>query len=154
MSQDIAQGRPRVIIVGAGFAGVFAARELAGAACDVLIIDRNNAHVFLPLLYQVATAAVESEHIAAPVRGIIRNMGAKAANLDFCMAEVRGVDFERRVVLAQGPDGADLRLPYDYLLLAPGSVTNTFGTPGVDEHAFSLKTLEEAVRLRNHILRS
>ena len=148
---------PRVIIVGAGFAGVFAARELAGAKADVLIIDRNNAHAFLPLLYQVATSAVESEHIAAPVRGIIRNMGNKAANLDFCMAEVRGVDFAGRFVLAQGPDGpdgADLRLPYDYLLLAPGSVTNTFGTPGVDEHAFSLKNLEEAVRLRNHILRS
>lgn len=146
--------RPRVIIVGAGFAGIFAARELAGADCDVLIIDRNNAHAFLPLLYQVATSAVESEHIAAPVRGIIRNMGARAANLDFCMAEVRGVDFEARLVLAEGQDGLSLSLPYDYLLLAPGSVTNTFGTPGVDEHAYSLKNLEEAVRLRNHILRS
>lgn len=146
--------RPRVVIVGAGFAGVFAARELAGADCDVLIIDRNNAHAFLPLLYQVATSAVESEHIAAPVRGIIRNMGPKAANLDFCMAEVRGVDFDQRLVLAEGQDGISLELPYDYLLLVPGSVTNTFGTPGVDEHAFSLKNLEEAVRLRNHILRS
>ena len=148
------QHRPRVIIVGAGFAGVFALRELAGAACDVLIIDRNNAHAFLPLLYQVATAAVESEHIAAPVRGIIRHMGKRAANLDFCLAEVRGVDFEKRLVLAEGPDGASLALPYDYLLLAPGSVTNTFGVEGADEHAFSLKNLEEAVRLRNHILRS
>jgi NADH:ubiquinone reductase (H+-translocating) len=154
MPQNIAQGRPRVVIVGAGFAGVFAARGLAGADCDVLIVDRNNAHAFLPLLYQVATAAVESEHIAAPVRGIIRDMGAKAANLDFCMAEVRGVDFDRREVLAEGQDGAALALPYDYLLLAPGSVTNTFGVPGADEHAFSLKNLEEAVRLRNHILRS
>jgi len=148
------QHKPRVVIVGAGFAGVFAARELAGAECDVLIIDRNNAHAFLPLLYQVATAAVESEHIAAPVRGIIRDMGKKAANLDFCMAEVRGVDFEGRFVLAEGQDGASLTLPYDYLLLAPGSVTNTFGVNGVDGHAFSLKNLEEAVRLRNHILRS
>lgn len=147
------QPRPRVIIIGAGFAGVFAARELAGADCDVLIIDRGNAHAFLPLLYQVATAAVESEHIAAPVRGIIRDMGPKAANLDFCMAEVRGVDFQRRLVLAEGQDGAELSLPYDYLLLAPGSVTNTFGVPGADEHAFFLKNLEEAVRLRNHILR-
>lgn len=146
--------KPRVVIVGAGFAGVFAARELAGAECDVLIVDRNNAHAFLPLLYQVATSAVESEHIAAPVRGIIRNMGSKAANLDFCMAEVSGVDFARRVVQAEGQYGAKLELPYDYLLLAPGSVTNTFGTPGVDEHAYSLKNLEEAVRLRNHILRS
>jgi len=153
-AQHSAQHKPRVVIVGAGFAGVFAARELAGADCDVLIIDRNNAHTFLPLLYQVATAAVESEHIAAPVRGIIRDMGKRAANLDFCMAEVRGVDFEQRLVLAEGQDGASLALPYDYLLLAPGSVTNTFGTPGVDEHAFSLKSLEEAVRLRNHILRS
>jgi NADH dehydrogenase len=146
--------RPRVIIVGAGFAGLFAARELAGGPCDVLIIDRNNAHTFLPLLYQVATAAVESEHIAAPVRGVIRAMGRKAANLDFLMAEVRGVDFEARAVLAEGQDGQELRLHYDYLLLAMGSVTNTFGVAGADEHAFSLKSLEEAVRLRNHILRS
>ena len=154
MPQNMPQHKPRVVIVGAGFAGVFAARELAGAEADVLIIDRNNAHAFLPLLYQVATAAVESEHIAAPVRGIIRNMGPKAANLDFCMAEVRGVDFDQRLVLAQSQDGNSLALPYDYLLLAPGSVTNTFGVPGADEHAFSLKNLEEAVRLRNHILRS
>jgi len=148
------QHKPRVVIVGAGFAGVFAARELAGADCDVLIIDRNNAHAFLPLLYQVATSAVESEHIAAPVRGIIRDMGQKGANLDFCMAEVRGVDFHRREVLAEGQAGNSLVLPYDYLLLAPGSVTNAFGVPGAGEHAFSLKNLEEAVRLRNHILRS
>lgn len=146
--------KPRVIIVGAGFSGIFAARELAGEPCDVLIIDRNNAHTFLPLLYQVATAAVESEHIAAPVRGVIRAMGRKAANLDFLMAEVRGVDFAQRMVLAEGQDGEELRLDYDYLLLAPGSVTNTFGVPGADEHAYSLKNLEEAVRLRNHILRS
>jgi len=146
--------KPRVIIVGAGFSGIFAARELAGGPCDVLIIDRNNAHTFLPLLYQVATAAVESEHIAAPVRGVIRAMGRKAANLDFLMAEVRSVDFAQRVLLVEGQDGEELRLPYDYLLLAPGSVTNTFGVPGADEHAYSLKNLEEAVRLRNHILRS
>jgi NADH dehydrogenase len=148
------QKKPRVLILGAGFAGVFAARELAGTACEVLVVDRNNAHTFLPLLYQVATAAVESEHIAAPVRGILRNLGRRAANLDFCLAEVTGVDFDARLVLATGPDGAALRLPYDYLLLAPGSVTNTFGVPGADAHAFSLKSLEEAVRLRNHILRS
>lgn len=146
--------KPRVVIVGAGFAGIFAARELAGGPCDVLIIDRNNAHTFLPLLYQVATAAVESEHIAAPVRGVIRAMGRRAANLDFLMAEVTGVDLDQRVVTAQGQDGGALRLPYDFLLLAPGSVTNTFGVPGADAHAFSLKNLEEAVRLRNHILRS
>ena len=148
------QPKPRVVIVGAGFAGVFAARALAGADCDVLLIDRNNFHTFFPLLYQVATAAVESEHIAAPMRGIIRDMGKRAANLDFCLAEVRGVDFAQRLVLAQGQEGESLALPYDYLLLAPGSVTNTFGVNGADEHAFSLKSLEEAVRLRNHILRS
>ncbi|MDR3640010.1 MAG: NAD(P)/FAD-dependent oxidoreductase [Humidesulfovibrio sp.] len=148
------QHKPRVIIVGAGFAGIFAARELAGGPCDVLIIDRNNAHTFLPLLYQVATAAVESEHIAAPVRGIIRALGRRAANLDFLMAEVKNVDFDARLFLAQGQDGDILSLPYDYLLLAPGSVTNTFGVPGADQYAFSLKNLEEAVRLRNHILRS
>jgi NADH dehydrogenase, FAD-containing subunit len=148
------QHKPRVLIVGAGFAGIFAARALAGGPCDVLIIDRNNAHTFLPLLYQVATAAVESEHIAAPVRGVIRALGRRASNLDFLMGEVKSVDFDARLLLVQGQDGDILSLPYDYLLLAPGSVTNTFGVPGADRHAFSLKNLEEAVRLRNHILRS
>jgi len=146
--------RPRVVIVGAGFAGVFAARELAGAPCDVLVLDRNNAHAFLPLLYQVATAAVEAAHIAAPVRAVIRALGRRAANLDFLMAEARGVDFAARRLLAVDQEGREHALPYDYLLLAPGSVTNTFGVPGADSRAFSLKNLEEAVRLRNHILRS
>lgn len=152
---------PRVVILGAGFAGIFAARELAGADCDVLIIDRNNYHAFLPLLYQVATAAVESEHIAAPVRSVIRAMGKRGRNVDFLLAEARGADFDRRVLAVEVPpdqkgNGAprQLEIPYDYLLLCPGSVTNTFGVPGADEHAFSLKSLEEAVRLRNHILRS
>lgn len=140
--------------MGAGFAGVFAARELAGAPCDVLLVDRTNAHAFLPLLYQVATAAVEAAHIAAPVRAVIRSLGRRAANLDFLMAEARGVDFTARTVLAVDQEGREHALPYDYLLLAPGSVTNTFGVPGADSRAFSLKNLEEAVRLRNHILRS
>lgn len=148
---------PRVVIVGAGFAGIFAARELAGQHCDVLLVDRNNYHAFLPLLYQVATAAVESENIAAPVRSVIRAMGAKGRNVDFLLGEVRGADFaQRQLTVEVNEDGQprELNVPYDYLLLAPGSVTNTFGVPGADEHAFSLKSLEEAVRLRNHILRS
>lgn len=153
---------PRVVILGAGFAGIFAARELAGQRCDVLLVDRNNYHAFLPLLYQVATAAVESENIAAPVRSVIRAMGKQGRNLDFLLGEARGADFKRRQLIVEvredGPNeqgrARELRVPYDYLLLAPGSVTNTFGVPGADEHAFSLKSLEEAVRLRNHILRS
>lgn len=149
--------KPRVVILGAGFAGIFAARELAGQPCDVLIVDRNNYHAFLPLLYQVATAAVESENIAAPVRSVIRAMGAKGRNVDFLLGEARGADFERRLLTVEVREDdhtRELQVPYDYLLLAPGSVTNTFGVPGADEHAFSLKSLEEAVRLRNHILRS
>src|SRR5689334_5277515 len=93
-----AVGRPRVVIVGAGFGGLNAAHALAGADVDVLVLDRNNYHGFWPLLYQVATAGLESESIAYPVRAILR----KHRNIAFEMVEVRGVDFERRQVLTDG----------------------------------------------------
>ena len=88
-------GRPRVVVVGAGFGGMSVARSLARANVDVLVLDRNNYHGFWPLLYQVATAGLEPESIAYPARAILR----KYANADFLMAEVKGVDFERRLVL-------------------------------------------------------
>jgi NADH dehydrogenase len=135
--------RPRVAIVGAGFAGLFAARELAGTEVDVVLVDRYNFHTFLPLLYQVATAALEPMEVAYPVRAIFRGSG----NVDFAMAEVQGVDYENRLLRT---DGADI--PYDALILAPGSVTHFHGVPGAAEHSFRLKNLDHAVVLRNHIL--
>lgn len=135
--------RPRVVIVGAGFGGLAAARELANADVDVLMINRTNYHGFWPLLYQVATAGLEPESIAYPVRAILR----RYRNADFLLAEVNGVDFAQRLVLTDvGAVG------YDYLVLAAGSTTNFFGNEGFEQYTLGMKDLDEAQRLRNHIL--
>jgi NADH dehydrogenase len=137
------RARPRVVIVGAGFGGLAAARELADADVDVLMINRTNYHGFWPLLYQVATAGLEPESIAYPVRAILR----RYRNADFLLAEVNGVDFEQRAVLTDvGP------VMYDYLVLAAGSTTNFFGNERFERYTLGMKDLDEAQRLRNHIL--
>ncbi|HEX5688455.1 MAG TPA: NAD(P)/FAD-dependent oxidoreductase [Roseiflexaceae bacterium] len=136
-------GRPRVAIVGAGFGGLHAARALAGDDVDVLVLDRNNYHGFWPLLYQVATAGLESESIAYPVRAILR----KYKNVAFEMVEVRGVDFERRQVLTDGEP-----IGYDYLVLAAGSANNYFGNDALAKETYGLKDLNDAERLRNRVL--
>lgn len=135
--------RPRVVIVGAGFGGLWAARHLVRAPVDVLLIDRHNFHTFFPLLYQVAAAELEAPAIVYPVRAILR----KCPNVDFHMAEVTGLDLERRLVFTDGE-----AIPYDYLLVATGSAPHYFHVPGAAEHAFPLKTLEQAIALRNHIV--
>lgn len=136
--------KPRVVVVGAGFAGLWVVRRLAREKhVDVVLLDRHNYHTFLPLLYQVAAAELEPEQIAYPLRGICRRHN----NVHLAVAEVRGVDLARKVVCADGLD-----IPYDYLVVAAGSRTAYFGVAGAEEHSFSLKTLEEAVCLRNHIL--
>lgn len=134
---------PCVVIVGAGFGGLWAARALARPPFRTLLIDRNNYHTFLPLLYQVAAAEVEPEEIVYPVRSILHSL----ANVDFLLAEVKRIDFRARVVETDSASVA-----YDYLILAAGSTTHFFGVTGAAEHAFALKTLDDAVRLRNHIL--
>jgi NADH dehydrogenase len=136
---------PRVVIIGAGFGGLSAARTLAERGADVLLVNRNNYHGFWPLLYQVATAGLEPESIAYPVRAILR----KHRNAAFQMAEVTGVDFERRMVLTDGDP-----IPYDYLVLAAGSTSNFFGNDALATQTFGLKDLNEAARLRNHVLTS
>lgn len=135
--------RRRIVIVGAGFGGLWAARKLANVAADVFLIDRNNYHSFLPLIYQVAAAEIEPGQIAYPVRAILHQL----KNVQFVMSEVRGVDTERRVLLLD-----DREFAYDHLLLALGSRTHHFGVPGADAHTFSLKSLTDAIALRNHIL--
>ncbi len=135
---------PRVVIVGAGFAGLWAARELARAPVEVVLIDRNNYHTFLPLLYQVAAAEVEPEAIVYPVRSIFR----RVRNVRFTMADVSDIDLQKRLLTT--PSRA---IPYDFLLLATGSTTHFFGTLGAAGFAFPLKTLEQGIALRNHILR-
>src|SRR3989454_7782004 len=122
-----AAGRPPVVIVGAGFGGLRAARALRKAPVDVVLLDRHNYHLSHPLLYQVATAGLEPEQIAKPVRAILR----RQPNFEFRMVEVTGVDFAaRRVATDHGP------VPYDFLILALGGETNYFGLDGIVRHGF------------------
>ncbi|MDF1499788.1 MAG: NAD(P)/FAD-dependent oxidoreductase [Anaerolineales bacterium] len=134
----------RVLIVGAGFGGLRAATALRSEPIEVLLIDRNNYHLFQPLLYQVATAGLEPEQVARPVRGILRGQ----ENFRFLTAEVEAIDFPARRVITDRGD-----LTYDYLILAPGAESNSFGLPGIAECALHLKDLDDAVQIRNHILR-
>ncbi|HEX7276820.1 MAG TPA: FAD-dependent oxidoreductase, partial [Acidimicrobiales bacterium] len=137
--------RPHVVVVGAGFGGLSTTKALAGLPVDVTLVDRNNYHGFWPLLYQVATAGLSADDIAHSVRSIVRD----ESNVEVCMASVESVDLDRRRLgLADGR-----RLDYDYLVLSPGTVPADFGVPGVADHAFTLKTLPGAVRLRDHVLR-
>ena len=138
----------RVVIVGAGFGGLAAARALAAAPVEVTLVDRNNFHTFQPLLYQVATSGLASADVAYPVRGIV----ARQENLAFRQAAVIGADLNARVLHLQHEDHEVEDLPYDHLIVAAGATTNTFGIPGVDRHGFPLYNLADAVRLRNHVL--
>lgn len=135
--------RKRVVIVGMGFGGIRAARVLAGRGHDIVLVDRNNYHLFQPLLYQVATAGLEQESIAHSVRAMARNWPGTR----FHLAEVTGIDIEGHEVLTdQKP------IPYDYLVIGAGSVTNFFGLESVERHSFDLKELADGETLRNHIL--
>jgi NADH dehydrogenase len=130
-------------MIGAGFGGLWAAKALANQPVRATLFDRNNYHTFQPLLYQVAAAEIEPEQIGYPVRGVLRQM----PNISFALAEVTAVNLAEQTIMAGGETVA-----YDYLILATGSITQFFGVPGAAEHTFSLKTMEEAVLLRNHIL--
>ena len=134
---------PTVVVVGAGFGGLRVARALRRAPVQVVLLDRNNYHLFQPLLYQVATAGLEPEQIAKPVRAILRGQ----ANLDFRMVEVTGADLAtRRLETSAGS------VSYDHLVLALGGETNFFGLDSVARHGFGLKDVNEAVAIRNHVL--
>lgn len=136
--------RPHVVIVGSGFGGLNAVTRLAAAPVDITIVDRDNYHGFWPLLYEVATAALAADNIAHPIRSIC----SRYPNVRVRLGTVTGLDLDAQMVEVDG----ELKLPYDYLILAAGSSTSDFGIPGVAEHAYPLKTLPDAVRLRNHVL--
>ena len=136
--------RPSVLIVGGGFAGLQAAKQLAGAAVDVTIVDTHNFHTFLPLLYQVATAGLEPADVAYPIRTIF----GKASNITFRHGTVRHIDHAAKTVTLAGGDV----LSFDHLVLASGATAAYFGIPGAKEHAYPLYTLANARKLRNTML--
>jgi NADH dehydrogenase len=142
------KNRKRVLIIGAGFGGLFAARTFAGKPIEVLLIDRNNYHTFTPLLYQVATSALDPSQIAYPIRTIFRSVN----NIHCRMGEVTEINIKRKTV--EIVTGGSKRVEnYDYLIIATGSVPTYFGKEGFRKHAFELNNLDNAVALRNHILR-
>jgi NADH dehydrogenase len=131
-----------VVVIGAGFGGLACTRRLAGAPVDVVLVDRHNYHLFTPLLYQVASALLNPSEVAIPVRSILGQSGAR-----FRMADVTGIDPERRLVLTR--DGP---IAYDWLVIAVGSQTAYFGKDGVRRSSFGVKVLPDALALRNRIL--
>jgi NADH dehydrogenase len=133
----------RVVIIGAGFGGLAAAKELDGAPVQVTIVDRHNYHTFQPLLYQVATAGLNAADVAYAVRGIFH----KQRNVSFRQADVTGVDWSTNTLVLD--DGT---LPFDHLVVAAGPTAAYFGIDGADEHGFPLYVLTDAIALRNHVL--
>ena len=144
MKNDVkSEKKPHVVVVGAGFGGVKVAKSFTNKNVDVTLIDRNNYHLFQPLLYQVSTAVLAEAEIAYPVRAFFR----KNKNVDFFLGDVTDFDLEgKKVITDQGS------VSYDYLVVAAGSTTNYFGMESVEKNSFAMKTLDESVVIRNHIL--
>ncbi len=142
---------PHVVIIGGGFGGLAAARALNGAPVRVTLIDRANHHLFQPLLYQVATAALSPADIAAPIRSILR----RQRNATVLLGDVAGVDLANRAVIlapdAETDETANDRLPYDYLILAPGAATTYFGHNAWEKDAPGLKSLDDAIEVRRRV---
>jgi NADH dehydrogenase len=135
--------RPRVVILGAGFGGLTAAKALSKGA-DVTVVDRHNFQTFLPLLYQVATAGLAADHVAHPVRGALRKSGVK-----FRMGSPISVDHKNKSVKL---DSSEV-LEFDHLVVALGSATADFGVAGVNEHALGMKSVHEAIGIRAEVMR-
>src|ERR1700747_2203379 len=142
--------QPRVIIVGGGFGGLAAAKVLKNTSVQVILIDRSNHHLFQPLLYQVATAALTPSQIATPIRSIFR----KQKNVTVILGEVTDVDKERKCVFVRDADRERVPVAYDYLVLATGATHSYFGHNEFEEYAPWLKSLADAGSSRNKILQS
>ncbi len=149
-AQDASDGRPLVVVVGGGFAGLAAVKALKRAPVRVLLIDRRNHHVFQPLLYQVATAMLPPETIAAPIRELVR----KQQNTTVAMADVIGIDPEGRRIVARVPERGETALTYDYLVLATGVGQSYFGHDEFAPFAPGLKSLVDAQAIRSKLLRA
>jgi NADH:ubiquinone reductase (H+-translocating) len=140
--------RPRVVIIGAGFGGLAAAHRLARAPLDVTVVDRTNHHLFSPLLYQVATGILAAGEIAPSIRKLLR----RHVNVTVMLAEATGIDLKAGRVQLRGVDGQVHQLGYDYLIVASGAVDSYFGHDQWAAHSFPMKTLAQAVALRDRIL--
>ena len=136
-------GKPHIVVVGGGFGGVSLCKLFAKENVEVTLVDRHNFHLFQPLLYQVSTSVLSTDEIAYPIRSFFRNK----KNVNFFMAKATGVDQERNVLKTNHGE-----IPYDYLVLAAGATTNFFGMKEVENNAYGMKTIQEAVAIRNHVL--
>ncbi len=141
-------GRERVVVVGGGFGGLATTRALAGADVEVTVVDRTNHHLFQPLLYQVAAGILSPGLIAPALRSVIK----KQANAKALLADVYELDLAERVVRAHGPDGREVDLPYDTLVVAGGATHSYFGKDHFAEFAPGMKTIEDARYIRDGIL--
>ena len=139
----MSNGKPKIVIVGGGFGGIKLAKLFAKENVDVTLVDRHNFHLFQPLLYQVSTAVLAEDEIAYPIRSFFRSN----KNVNFFMAKAQGVDQARNVLITNHGE-----ISYDYLILAAGTTTNFFGMKEVEEHAFGMKTIQEALHIRNHVI--
>ena len=139
------RARPRVVIVGGGFGGLYAARALRNSEVEVTVVDRTNHHLFQPLLYQVGTASLAPSDITAPIRWVLR----RDRNVSVLLAEVTAVDVDARRIRLAGPPG---ELEYDYLVLAPGSRHSYFGHDEWAQFAPGLKSIEDATEIRRRFL--
>ena len=135
--------KPRVVILGAGFGGLTAARAMAETA-DVTVVDRHNFQTFLPLLYQVSTAGLAADHVAHPIRGALRKTG-----IQFRIGSPISVDHKNKTIKL---DSSEV-LAFDHLIVALGSATADFGIPGVTEHALGMKSVNEAIAIRAEVMR-
>src|SRR6266403_2239478 len=142
--------QPRIIIVGAGFAGLAAAKALKKTQAEVVLIDRTNHHLFQPLLYQVATSVLSPNQIATPIRSFFRNQ----KNTTVIMGEVTGVDKDQKCVFVSDADRQNVPITYDYLILATGASHSYFGHNEFAEYAPGLKTVGDAEAARNKILQA
>src|SRR6267143_2290270 len=142
--------QPRIIIVGAGFGGLAAAKALKNTPAEILLIDRTNHHLFQPLLYQVATSVLTPSQIATPIRGILR----KQRNAMVTLGEVTGVDKDQKRVFVSDADRQDVPISYDYLILATGSTHSYFGHNVFELFALGLKSLADAEDAINKILQA
>jgi len=135
----------RIVIIGGGFGGLYAARTLAKTNANITLVDRRNYHLFQPLLYQVATAALNPSDIAAPIRAVLR----KQKNISVIMGDVQTIDTDRRIITM-----ADGELAYDILIVATGATHSYFNHPEWEENAPGLKTIEDALEIRRRVLRA